>query len=165
MPEAAQAYLDAALAQAAALHPERALGLAERGAALARMPEDIVALNMLRGRLRCESGEGRPAVEAYEAALAAARGDEERCRALIGIAAGHRLITGVDAAFAALAEAEPLARAQGLARELAELHYTRGNLHFARGDISACGTEHDAALASARLLGDPTWEARAMRAR
>jgi tetratricopeptide (TPR) repeat protein len=60
------------------------------------------------------------------------------------------------------AEAEPLAREEGLTRELAELHYTRGNLHFARGDIAACGTEHNAALACAQSLGDPAWEARAM---
>ena len=122
-PEAPRAYLDAALAQAAALQPERALALAERGAALAKGPDDVVALNMLRGRLRCESGEGQPAVDAYEVALAATRQPAERCRALIGIAAGHRLIAGVDAALAALAEAEPLARAAARARVVrAALH-------------------------------------------
>ena len=161
MPEAARAYLDAALAQAAALHPEHALALAKRGAALASMPADVMELNMLRGRLRCESGEGKPAVEAYQTALAAAQGAADRCRALIGIAAGQRLIAGIDAAFAALAEAEPLAEEHGLTRELAELHYTRGNLHFARGDIVACGAEHEAALACAQSLDDPAWEARA----
>ena len=54
-----------------ALHPERALALAERGASLAKLPADIVALNMLRGRLCCESGQGIPAVDAYQGALAA----------------------------------------------------------------------------------------------
>jgi class 3 adenylate cyclase/tetratricopeptide (TPR) repeat protein len=161
-PEAPRAYRDAALAQATALQPERALALAERGAALARDPEDVVALNMLRGRLRCESGEGQPAVGAYEIALAAAERPAERCRALIGIAAGQRLIAGVDKALAALAEAEPLARAPGLERELSELHYTRGNLYFARGDISGCAAAHEAALACARSLDDPAWEARAL---
>ncbi len=72
-PEAPRAYLDAALAQAAALQPERALALAERGAALAKVPDDVVALNMLRGRLRCESGEGQPAIDAYRVALGCAR--------------------------------------------------------------------------------------------
>ena len=117
---------------------------------------------MLRGRLRCESGEGKPAVEAYAGALAAAAGPADRCRALIGIAAGQRLIDGVDEALAALAEAELLARDGGLVRELAELHYLRGNLHFARGDVAGCGTEHAAALRHARTLGDPAWEARAI---
>ncbi len=160
-PEAARAYFEAAQAQATALHPERALAHAERGAALARDPADVLALNMLRGRLWHESGEGKPAIEAYEAALAAAREPADRCRALIGIAAGNRLIADADAAFAALAEAEPLARAEGLVRELAELHYTRGNLHFASSNIAACGAEHGAAMECARSLGDPVWEARA----
>jgi len=160
-PEAPRAYLDAALAQTAALQSERALALAERGAALAKDPDDVVALNLVRGRLRCESGEGRPAIDAYEVALAAAQSPVDRCRALLGIAAGQRLIASLEEALAALAEAEPLARATGLERELAELHYTRGNLYFARGDIAACRVEHDAALACARSLDDPAWEARA----
>ena len=158
-PEAPHAYLDAALAQAAALQPERALALAERGAALAKVPDDVVALNMLRGRLHCESGKGQPAIDAYQVALGAAAQPAERCRALIGIAAGQRLISGVDAALAALAEAEPLA--QGLTRESCEIHYIRGNLQFARGDIAACRAAHEAALAFAASLGDPLWEVHA----
>lgn len=161
-PEAPRAYLDAARAQSAMLQPERALALADRGAAIAKDAADAVALNLLIGRLRCDSGEGRPAVDAYARALAAARVPAERCRALIGVAAGHRLIAGVDDAFAALAEAEPLARANALTRELAKLHYLRGSLHFARGEIAACAAEHEAALACAREHGDPAWEARAM---
>ncbi len=159
-PEASKAYLAAASAQAAALQPERALALAERGAALAKSPDDIVALNMLRGRLRCESGEGQPAIDAYEAALAATRQPADRCRALIGIAAGHRLISGSDAAFEALAEAEPLAR--GLAHELCEIHYMRGNLHFARGDIPACRAQHQVALTFAEALDEPLWIVQAL---
>ena len=161
-PEAPRAYLAAARAQAAVLQPERAQALAARGAALAKEPDDVVALNLLRGRLHCESGAGAPAVDAYARALAAAQGPAERCRALIGMAAGQRLITGLDAALAALEEAEPLARAGGLTRELAELHYLRGNVHFARGDIGACRAEHAAALDCARAQDDPGWEARAL---
>jgi tetratricopeptide (TPR) repeat protein len=41
------------------------------------------------------------------------------------------------------------------------LHYTRGNLHFARGEIVACRSEHEAALSCARALDDPAWLARA----
>ncbi|MEP7182766.1 MAG: adenylate/guanylate cyclase domain-containing protein [Betaproteobacteria bacterium] len=160
-PAAPRAYLDAARAQADALHLERAVSLAERGGALARDPADMHALAMLRGGLQCEVGDGRPAVDAYQAALAAAASPAERCRALIGIAGGQRLLAGIDEAFAALAEAEELAREHGITRELAELHYLRGNLHFARGRTADCRREHDAALACARELGDPEWEARA----
>jgi class 3 adenylate cyclase/tetratricopeptide (TPR) repeat protein len=160
-PEAARAYLAAARAQSTELHPERALALAERGAALAREPADVVALNLLCGRLRFDSGEGKPSIEAYERALACATEPGDRCRAWLGIAAGHRLLANFDAAFAALDEALPLARANALVRERAELHYTRGNLHFARSEAAACRAEHAAALGCALEAGDPAWEARA----
>jgi tetratricopeptide (TPR) repeat protein len=161
-PEAPRAYLAAATAEAAALHPDRALALAERGAALAKDPADVVAINLLRGRLHCGSGEGRPATEAFRTALAAAQGPIDRCRALLGVAAGQRLVAGVDVALAALADAQPLACEASLAHELAELHHTRGNLHFARGDVAGCVAEHATALRYARELGDPAWEARAL---
>jgi tetratricopeptide (TPR) repeat protein len=114
---------------------------------------------MLRGRLHLESGDGQRAIDAYQRALAATRQPADRCRALIGIAAGHRLISGVERALAALAEAEALS--QGLARESCELHYIRGNLHFAKGNIGACRAEHEAALAFAGALHDPLWEVNA----
>ena len=155
-PEAPRAYLEAALAQAAALQPERALALAERGASLAKAPDDAVALNMLLGRLQCESGQGQRAIAAFEAALAATGQPAERCRALIGVAAGHRLISGVEPALAALAEAETLSA--GLPRESCELHYIRGNLAFAKGNIDLCHAEHQAALGFAKSLADPLWE-------
>jgi hypothetical protein len=66
------------------------------------------------GGLRSEAGEGHPALAAYGNALAVASEPAQRCRALLGIAAGHRLTGSVDAALAALAEAEPIARAQCL---------------------------------------------------
>ncbi len=160
--EAPRAYAAAARAQVAAVNLEGALALADRGAAIAREPSDVYALNMLRGELRRKVGEGRPAVEAYQTALVVAADPAERCRALIGIAAGQRLIAGVDAAFAALDEAEPLAGAQGLTRELAEICYTRGNLHFARSEVADCRAQHEAALGYARALGDPEWEARSL---
>ena len=155
-PEAPRAYLDAALAEAAALQPERSLALVERGASLAKAPDDVVELNMLLGRLHCESGEGQPAIDAYENALAASRQSAERCRALIGIASGQRLIAGIEPALAALAEAETLS--QGLPRESCELHYIRGNLAFAQGNNAVCHAEHQAALGFAASLADPLWE-------
>jgi tetratricopeptide (TPR) repeat protein len=81
---------------------------------------------------------------------------------LIGIAAGQRLIAGVDAAFTALDRAEPLAREGHLTRELAEIHYLRGNLHFVRSAVDECRAQHAMALDYARSLGNPEWEARAL---
>ena len=45
---------------------------------------------------------------------------------------------------------------------LAELHYLRGNLHFARGEVSACRAEHERALGAARRINSPEWQARAL---
>lgn len=160
-PEAAAAYLTAARAQMAALRLERALALADRGAMLAQLPADIVALQLLRSELLREMGNGGPAADAAHAALAAADAPLDRCRALLSAAAGMRLTADVDAAVAALAEAEPIASDSGLARELAELYYLRGSLRFAQGRVADCRKEHEAAFACAQALGDPAWEARA----
>lgn len=159
-PDAPGAYRQAAHAQAAALQPERALALADRGAALAQVPADICALNLLRSTLLREIGDGKAASEASHAALAAAHSSAERCAAMVGVAAGHRLTGEVDAALAALAEAETIANAAALAEDLIEIHYLRGNLHFARGRLPECRGEHAAAFAGATALQDPEWEAR-----
>ena len=159
-PDAPQAFWRAARAQAVALHPERALALADRGAALAQAPRDICALNLLRSELLREIGDGKLAGEASHAALAAAHSPAERCAAMVGVAASHRLTGEVDAALATLAEAETIAAAAGLAEDLIAIHYLRGNLHFARGRIVECRGEHAAAFAGATALHDPEWEAR-----
>ena len=161
-PEAARAYLVAARAQAAGLQLEAALTLVQRGAALAKEPADIYTLNMLHGELLRETGAGAPAVDAYQAALAAAVDPAERCRALLGVAAGQRLIAGVDAALQALVEAEPIASTALLRRELVELHNLRGNLYFALGRVAECRTEHEAAREQALALADTEWEARVL---
>jgi class 3 adenylate cyclase/predicted ATPase len=161
-PEAARAYLAAGRAQAAALQFDDALALADRGAALAKAPDDRYALNMLRGELLRVTGAGSPAISAYQTALAVASDPAQRCRALLGVAAGQRLIAGVDRALVALDEAEPLARLAGLTRELAELHSTRGNLYFALGRVDECRTAHTAARELAIELDDKEWEARAL---
>ncbi len=161
-PEAAHAYLVAARAQATALRLERALALAERGAQLAKERADVHALNMLRGELLREIGDGKPAIDAYRAALAAADAPLERCRALLGVAAGERLLAGVDGALAALAEAEAIAREEEPGREWIELHATRGSIRFAQGRIAECRADHAIAFEHARALGDSEWEARAL---
>jgi class 3 adenylate cyclase/tetratricopeptide (TPR) repeat protein len=159
---APRAYLDAAIEQSAAYHQERALALVRRGIALAQSAEDRHDLSALHGTLLREAGQGRESLEAYREALAAAGDDRQRCAALIGLAAAHRLIAGVDDALNALAEAEPIAAGLALDRMLAEIHYYRGNLYFARGRIAECQAEHEAALAGALRAADAEWEARAV---
>jgi tetratricopeptide (TPR) repeat protein len=101
-------------------------------------------------------------LEAYQRALSEAGGESDRCRTLIGCAAANRLTARVDEAFSALAEAEPLASLRGDNRALAEIHYIRGNLHFARGQLVECRSEHQSALDAARHVASPEWQARAL---
>ena len=161
-PLAAAAYHGAALAEQAALRPERALSLADRGVALATSAEDLFALHLLRVDLLKEIGDGRRLTDAGFAALAAASSPRERCRALLGVAAGHRITAEVDRALDALAQVEALAQSADLAPERMEMHYLRGNVEFARSRFDAVREEHARAHEQARALGDAEHEARAL---
>jgi tetratricopeptide (TPR) repeat protein len=161
-PQAATAYRKAAELEAAALRVDRALSLGERGLALATDAAERCALHLLRGRVFREIGEGRRVAEAGRGALASACTPTEQCRSLLTIAAGHRFTGEVDVALDALAQAESLAQGDDLARERMQIHYLRGNLHFAHGRIEACRLEHALAYDDAHALGDAEHEARAL---
>ena len=151
-PEAARAYLAAAKEQAILFRQDQAIALAARGLALAAEERDTLELAMLVGDLQRDAGRGTEAREAYVQALAVASEDAGRYRALLGCAASNRLIAKLEDAFSGLAEAEPLARKSGDDRALAEIHYLRGNLHFARGQLVECRSEHELALEAARRV-------------
>jgi hypothetical protein len=132
-PEAARAYLAASKDQEALFRQDQAIALARRGLAIATDPQARVDLALQVGDLELHAGRGREALEAYRTAFADCRSEEDRVHALIGTAAANRLLAKLDDAFAALSEAEAPARAAAADRALAEIHYLRGNLHFARG--------------------------------
>jgi tetratricopeptide (TPR) repeat protein len=156
-PQAPQAYLEASRDQESLFRLVQASDLALRGLAVATAPRDRVAL-----ALQLDAGRGEDALEAYWIALASGAADADRLRALIGCAAANRLLAKIDDAFAALSDAEPAARANASSRELAEIHYLRGNLHFARGELEVCRNEHASALDVAVHLDSPEWRARAL---
>ena len=160
--EAPRAYVVASKAQASLFRPDQAVALATRGLALATAGRDIVDLALLLGDLQQDAGRGLEALEAYGRALLGSNAETDRRRALLGQAAANRLIARIDDAFSALAEAEPLAVVDFDDRVLAEIHYLRGNLHFARGALSACRREHELALSAARRIDSPEWQARAL---
>src|SRR5271166_2284395 len=86
-----------------------------------------------------------------------------RCRrAAPRRAAANRLIARLDDAFAALAEAEPLTAADLDDRALAEIHYLRGNLHFARGELQACRSERERGRGGGRGMDSAEWQGRAV---
>ena len=161
-PEAARAYLAASKDQEALFRQDQAIALARRGLAIATDAQTRVDLAVQVGDLELHAGRGREALEGYRGALADCRSEEDRIRALIGAAAANRLLAKLDDAFAALTEAEAPARALANERALAEIHYLRGNLHFARGELDSCRIEHSAALEAALRLNSPEWRAHAL---
>jgi class 3 adenylate cyclase/tetratricopeptide (TPR) repeat protein len=161
-PEAPRAYGDAAKAEAAVLRYERALGMAERGLALARTTEERLDLTMLRAEFLREVGRVRDSIAVFREALDLATDEMIRCRAWIGIAAGVRLLGGSTEGMEALAEAEPLVRRHHADRELARICYYRGCLLFAAGDVVGCLEQHGQARDAAVRAGDPEWEAWAL---
>jgi class 3 adenylate cyclase/tetratricopeptide (TPR) repeat protein len=161
-PRAADAYLRAAQAEVAALRIDSALRLLHRASELDAPPSASHALAALEGDLRLDIGDALGGIRAFERALPLADNDAQRCAAWIGIAAGHRVTSTVEPAFAALDRAEDLARTGELDRARSRIHYLRGNLHFAQGNGAACRTEHERALEFARRARDPECEAQAL---
>ena len=160
--DAARAYFAAAKMQASLFRHDQALTLAARGLVLAGQGRDALELAILLGDLQQDAGRGTEALDAYLRALSESSEEVDRCRSLIGCAAANRLTARGDAAFSALADAEPLARPRGDDRALTEIHYIRGNLHFARGHLVECRSEHELALEAARRVASPEWQARAL---
>ena len=159
---ASKAYLEASRAQAALFRPDQAIALATRGLALAAENRDVVDLALHLGDLQQDAGRGAESLKAYDRALSASGAAADKRRGLVGRAAANRLIARLDDAFSALADAEPLAAADLDDRALAEIHYLRGNLHFARAELAACRGEHERALEAARRIDSPEWQARAL---
>jgi len=147
---AAQAYLEAALIQAAAHRHDDALRLAGRGFELAAEHGPRFALAYARADALCDLGSMAQAKDAYNAALALAGDDVERCRAWIGLASVLRVLDDLTGADAALASAERAASALGLIEQRARIHFMRGNLLFPKGDLEGCQREHERSLACAR---------------
>jgi tetratricopeptide (TPR) repeat protein len=164
-PGAAQAYLDAARLDAARFRLDAALRLAERGsevATAAGLADTGCELALLRGEALREIGRSQESIAAFQSALALATQDPDRCRAWMGVAAGHRVTGDFDAAMQALNAAQPIAEQLGLAIECSRIHHTRGNLHFAQGQTADCEAQHALALEYAERSADVECQAQAL---
>jgi len=159
---AAKAYLHAAEAEAMAYRTDQAIVMAARGLEIATSKDDVVKLGLVAGRLRLDTGQAKLAHSAYGAAVEAAQDKLSRCLGLIGLAAADRMLASVDQAMDNLGAAEAIAVAIDSPTLLSEIHYMRGNLHFARGYGDACHHEHSLALAAAERAGQAEWKARAL---
>jgi hypothetical protein len=159
---AARTYLAAAEAEVARYRYGPALVLVERGLALAAAREERFALASMRAQVLHDAGRAQESIAAYRDALALADGPAERSHALIGLAAGMRIVDQVDAGLEQLAAAQPLALAAARPLELSRLHHLRGNLYFGLGRLADCTAEHESALAYARTADSAEAEALAL---
>jgi class 3 adenylate cyclase len=128
----------------------------------AGLTEQAIDYWLKAGKLLNDQGWMRMSMNAYRSAIAIAKGDAERCRALIGLAGGMRIVDAYDDAFKALDEAQVLATRRDLKRQLAQIHHLRGNLYFPLGNVVACMEEHKKALHYAGEVADTENEARAL---
>jgi DNA-binding SARP family transcriptional activator len=161
-PAAAQAYLDAARAQAEDHHHEQALRMAERGLALAGEDGPRFPLACCRAESLHDLGRMAEAQAAWESAVATAADDTERCRAWLGLATVLRVRDDLDGAAQMLLCAERAATARKLTAEHARVHFQRGNLLFPRGDLDGVRREHEHSLALAREAGSVELEVAAL---
>jgi tetratricopeptide (TPR) repeat protein len=161
-PRAAAAYLAAARSEAEALRFDVALRLARRGGELPAASALRHELASFEGDLARDTGDIPGSVAAFERALAHAATDEQRCEALLGIAAAHRAAGANDAGLAVLTDAEPIAHAAALGRESSRAAYLRGCFEFARGNARASHAAQQRALEHARAAGDSECEAQAL---
>ena len=158
---AAQAYLAAGRGFAGGFRYDDALTAAERGVEIATVSEGRFELEQLRGDVLRDAGRTDQSIEAFRAAHENAPDDGARCRALIGIAAGLRVLGQADETLATLDEARPLAQAGELALELARIHYLRGSIAFINGNSELCERQQQQALNHARTAGSAEIEAQA----
>ena len=161
-PRAPIAYLEAAREQAGQYRFGRALGLTEKGLALADEQSDLHPLRCLQGELLHDLADVEASITVYRQALDQAEDDVQRCDAWLGLAAGMRLKTDYEAGLEFLDQAEAVATDHELTRQRSRLHHLRGNLYFPLGRVERCHEEHQLALDFARETGSVEDEARAL---
>jgi tetratricopeptide (TPR) repeat protein len=159
---AARAYLHAARGQADSLRFETAIGLCRRALELAADEADVCDLNWILGDALLSTRATEPAIKVFEAAAECAPDAQRKAKALSGLASALRIADRHVPAFAALDEAEKLAKEQTLDSELAYIHYLRGNLCFPLGRIDECMAEHEESLRLANKIQSPEAQARAL---
>jgi class 3 adenylate cyclase/tetratricopeptide (TPR) repeat protein len=161
-PAAAEAYLSAARDQAARFRHESALRLVDRGLEIEAGGAVRCSLLLLRGDLLREAGRSSDSLAACRSALDMGHDDGQRCQALMGIAAAHRVTTDIPAALDALERAQTLADRLGDSEQLSRIHHVRGNLLFVSGDSVGCEREHGAAFHHAQEAANAECQAQAL---
>ncbi len=161
-PNAAAAYLAAAIDARSKYLKEAALGFARKG--LENDPDVQIRCQLLfvKGDLLRDLGQGEASIDAFETARGIAQNERDICRAKIGIVAAMRILDRIDEAFDLLDAAQSRAEAASLVTELSEIHYFRGSLHFPRGNLDGCKQDHAKSLHYAKQADQPERQALAL---
>ena len=159
---AASAWLSAARHLAQSYKDRRASEAVKHGIAVANTDVDRFALTCFEGNLQARLGDPTESESLFRQALDFASADVHRCEALIGIAAAARQLARIEDGAVALDEAQPIAEREGLEKELAQIHYYRGNFAFASANVKGCLSHHTAALDYAERTAEAEWQARAL---
>ncbi|HEY7641306.1 MAG TPA: BTAD domain-containing putative transcriptional regulator [Steroidobacteraceae bacterium] len=142
---ATAAYIDASLAEQAALRFERALGLVNKASALAREPLLLHRSSMLLGELLLQLGRTHDALTAYREALDFAIDQSGHGHAWIGVASALRIMDRHEEALEALEHAESALGDSADFGTRARMYTLRGNLCFPLGRLDACMQAHEQA--------------------
>ncbi len=142
---ATSAYLEAAIAEQAALRFERALGLVSKASALAREPTLLHKTSVVLGELLLQLGRTHDALTAYREALDFAIDQRGHGSAWIGIASTLRIMDRHEEALEALEHAETALGDCADLETRARIHTLRGNLCFPLGRLDACMQAHERA--------------------
>jgi len=160
-PATADAYLAAGRERLAAFRPERALELARRGVEIAPATKRF-ELKSLEGELLRVNGDTTGSIEVFREAVELAGNDDERCRALVGLAEGLAIVESHDELQQALADAEAIAKELDFWNELAIIDQLRGGMYFFQGEHERCLAACNSSLECARKAESPEVVARAL---
>jgi tetratricopeptide (TPR) repeat protein len=124
--------------------------------------ETAFCLLELLGETQIEANAAATSIETFEKALKLAEGLIERARALMGLAAGMRVVDRVGDALDRINQALELAARDEDHFLLAKSYFLKGNLEWAKGNYDRCITNHQASLTHARAAGSIELEVQAL---
>jgi class 3 adenylate cyclase/tetratricopeptide (TPR) repeat protein len=159
---AASAYLKAAQGQAEAHRYDSVIELCASGLALNPARNTAFSLFALLGEAQIEANEASASIETFESALKIAEGSAEQARALIGLAAGMRVVDRLGDAEDRINLALSLTPGDEDPLWLAKCYFLKGNLEWAKGNYSGCITNHQASLTHAKAAGSVELEVQAL---
>ncbi|MDP9139057.1 MAG: AAA family ATPase, partial [Pseudomonadota bacterium] len=159
---ATAAYLAAANAQADAHRHDGVIELCRDGLTLSPPRGTAYSLLALLGEAQLEANQAAASIETFESALKIAEGPAEKARALLGLAAGMRVVDRLGDAKDRIDAALALAGRDENHLLLAKAYFVKGNLEWATGNYTGCITNHQASLTHATAAGSTELEVQAL---